>query len=168
MSALDPRRIPVSRALWTVAGLALLIEAAVGAKYASTLHGHTEQSRRRAEVVRAVRAEVLALTDISATTSDKQINQLLDGMTPHLKKEFSPQVDAFRQAMVQNNVHSKGKVVSVGLATTEPGRATAVVAAAAQVSNNRTQGDQDRSYRLRLTLKKVGRTWLVDSMEFVS
>ena len=131
------------------------------------LRADSQHRHERSQVVKAVRAEVLALTSISATTTDKQIGELLDGMTGHLRGEFASQADAFRQAMVQSKVQSRGRVVAVGLTSITARRASAVVAAVARVSNSGTAGEQERSYRLSLTLKKVGARWLVDDMEFV-
>lgn len=146
---------------------AIIGAVAFGAVQASTLHTESERRHDRAQALRAVRAEVLALTNISATTTDKQIDALLAGMTEHLKGEFAPQAGAFREEMVQSQVQSHGRIVAVGLTSINPRRATAIVAAVARVSNERTAEGQDRSYRLSLSLKKVDERWLVDSMDFV-
>jgi Mce-associated membrane protein len=168
MTSLGTGRTAGARA--AAAGLAatLLGGLSFGGAQGWRLHADAMHRHERSEVLQAVRAEVIALTNISATTTDKQIGHLLDGMTKHLKGEFAPQADAFRQAMVQSKVQSHGRVVAVGLTSISARHASAVVAAAARVSNSRTDGDQDRSYRLRLSLQKVGGRWLVDEMEFVS
>ncbi|MGY2876499.1 Mce-associated membrane protein [Marmoricola sp. URHA0025 HA25] len=156
-----PRTVAVALSIAVVAGLAF------GGVQLRRLDADSKHRHDRAQVLRAVRTEVVALTDISATTTDKQIHAFLDGMTSRLKDEFKPQADAFRQAMVQSNVQSRGRVVAVGLTEVSARRVTAVVAAAARVSNARTTKAQDRSYRLRLSLTKVGGRWLVDTIEFV-
>lgn len=166
-----PVRVSVrwrQRTAAAVLGAVLAGALAFGGVEVARLHGESSAEHERTLVLQAARAEVLALTDISATTTDKEIDALLAGMTKHLRSQFEPQADAFRQAMVQNKVRSHGRVVAVGLSTSGPRRASAVVAASARVSNSRTKGDQERSYRLRLSLQKVGSRWLVDSMEFVS
>jgi Mce-associated membrane protein len=166
-------RIRISTPARIRAGTAVLLTVlasalAFGGVQVSRLHRESIARHERTQVVQAARAEVLALTDISATTTNKEINALLAGMTKHLRSQFEPQAEAFRQAMVQNKVASHGRVVAIGLTTSGPRRASAVVAAAARVANSRTAGDQERSYRLKLGLLKVGSRWLVDSMEFVS
>ena len=165
-STTSERRNPRSVVIALILALTGLV--AFGGWQVSELHTASKQRHEGTEVIRAVRAEVLALTNISATTTDEQLKALLGGMTAHLKGEFAPQADAFRQAMVKNKVQSRGRVIAVGLTTISATRATAVVAAAARVSNARTDGDQDRNYRLSLSLKKVDRRWLVNTMEFVS
>jgi hypothetical protein len=147
--------------------VALVAALAFGAIQVARLRTDAEQRHQRAEVIRAVRAQVIALTDISASTTDAQIKELLAGMTKHLRGEFAPQADAFRQAMVTSKVRSRGRVIAVGVTTIGARRATAVVAAGARVANARTAGDQERSYRLGLTLRKIQGRWLVDSIEFV-
>lgn len=148
--------------------LALLGALAFGGVQVWRLRDDSRQQHERAEVIKAVHVEVLALTNISANTTDQQIEELLAGMTERLRGEFAPQADSFRQAMVKSKVQSHGRIVAVGLTTMSDRRATAVVAAAARVANVRTAGEQDRSYRLGLSLQKVDGRWLVDSMEFVS
>ena len=164
-------RITMNGTSRTRAATGVLLAALVGALafggvQVSRIHRESTARHERAQVLHAVRTEVLALTNISATTTDKQIDALLEGMTKHLRGEFAPQADAFRLAMVQNKVQSHGRIVSIGLTTSSAGHASAIVAAAARVSNTRTTGDQERSYRLSLRLQKVGARWLVDSMEF--
>lgn len=139
----------------------------VGVSLAVQRHYQSNDEHQKAQVLQAARAEVLALTDISATTTDKEIGVLLAGMTAHLKGQFAPQADAFRQAMITNKVQSHGRVVATGVTAISDRSATVIVAAAATVSNSRTSGTQDRSYRLKLGLEKVSGHWLVDSMEFV-
>ena len=168
MSAVRLPRVTARRSLAALVGLVVVGELSIAGLQLAKLHTDSEHSGERAQVVHAVRAEVLALTDIGATTTDKEIAGLLAGMTGHLKDQFSPQVDAFRQAMVQNKVHSRGRVIAVGVTSMSAGRASAVVAAAAQVSNSRTSGDEERIYRLELRLLKVGNRCLVDSLDFVS
>jgi Mce-associated membrane protein len=167
------RTSAISRTAGTRAAAAGLVAVLVGAlsfggAQVWRLHEASQHRHERSRVLEAVRAEVIALTNISATTTDKQIGHLLGGMTQHMKGQLASQADAFRQAMVQSKVQSRGSVVAVGLTSISARRASAVVAAAARVSNSRTAGDQDRSYRLRLTLRKVAGRWLVDEMEFVS
>lgn len=140
---------------------------AFGGIQISRLHGDLEARQERTQILRAVRTEVVALTNISATTTDKQLGVFLDGMTKRLKSEFAPQAGTLRNAMVKNKVQSRGRIVAIGLTASGAKRASAIVAAEARVSNARTKGDQERSYRLSLTLQKVGGRWLVDSMEFV-
>jgi len=148
--------------------LAIVGALAFGGLQVSELRTSSKQRHERAQVIQAVRAEVLALTNISSTTTDEQLEALLEGMTEHLKDEFAPQADAFREAMVKSKVQSRGRIIAVGLTTLSARSATAVVAASARVSNDQTDGDQDRNYRLSLSLKKVDRRWLVNTMEFVS
>jgi len=155
--------VPVAALVVAITGLV-----ALGGLQASRLSADSRQRHERAEVVHAVRVEVLALTSISAATTDEQMKAFLAGMTEHLRGEFAPEADSFRQTMVENKVQSHGRIIAVGLTDISAHRAAAVVAAAARVANVRTHGDQDRSYRLRLGLKKVGGRWLVDSLEFVS
>ena len=154
------------------ASLALVIAAMVAASvvFLVELGDFRDQSERedvRDEVLAVARTSVLALTDIDASTTDDQMDDLLGGMTESLVNEFKPQAGSFRKAMVANKVRTDGSIVAMGIASIDERSATVVVAATARIANARTRGTQDRSYRLSVGLKRVGDRWLVDSMEFV-
>lgn len=117
--------------------------------------------------VAAARAEVLALTSVSAKTTEDDIDRLLAGATSDFRDELERQTDAFRQALVSADVTSTGEVVSAGLSSLEDAKATVLVAASGTVANAKAKQPEPRNYRMRVDLQKVQDRWLVSGLEFV-
>jgi hypothetical protein len=118
--------------------------------------------------LKAARSEVLALTTLSATSSDADIARILRGATRSFRDQFEDQAKAFRSALVTSKVTSTGEIASAGLTRLKSDSAQVVVAATGTVSNKDTPQAKPRNYRLRVDLEKVGGRWLVSGMEFVA
>lgn len=117
--------------------------------------------------VAAARAEVLALTSVSATTSEADVHKLLDGATDAFRDEFEKEAGAFREALTSAKVTSTGEVVSAGLVDLDGSEATVLVAASGTVSNEQARTPEPRNYRMKVDLQKVDDSWLVSGLEFV-
>jgi Mce-associated membrane protein len=129
------------------------------------LHSHASQERAAAA---AAKTKVLALTTLSASSTDRDIARLLKGVTPSFRAQFQDQAQAFRQALISQKVESTGVVNSVGVSSLKGKRATVIVAAVGTVTNARSPKPQQRAYRLKLEMRRVGSAWLVNAMEFVA
>ncbi|TWG91557.1 Mce-associated membrane protein [Nocardioides sp. J9] len=120
------------------------------------------------EVVAAASAEVAGLVDISSSTSEADLDALLDGATAGFRTELEAQAEQLRKALVDNKVTATGEVVSAGVVELGEDRATVIVAAAGSVRNKSTKKAEPRNYRLRVELSEVDEKWLVSGLEFVS
>jgi Mce-associated membrane protein len=122
----------------------------------------------RQHAVLAARTEVLALTTVSAQSSQADIKRLLAGATPEFRDQFQQQAKAFVTALKEANVTSTGSIASAGIESMKAGTAVVLVAASGTVKNKNTDKPEPRNYRLRVTLQKSGGTWLVSGMDFVA
>jgi Mce-associated membrane protein len=162
-------RMGAVRISWATALLLVVLVAAVGFGANRALawrDAHDSDADGRA-AVSAAKAEVTALTSISARTSDADVRDLLEGATAEFRTELERQADRFREALTRARVTSTGKVVSAGLAELDDDKAVVLVAASGSVKNNRTRKAEPRSYRMRVDLRRVEGDWLVAGLEFV-
>lgn len=120
------------------------------------------------DAVAAATAEVEGLIEVSAATSKKDLDKLLDGATAEFRTELEGQADRLRSALSKNKVTATGKVISTGVVKLEDGRATVIVAAAGTVKNDKTAEAEPRNYRLRVDLRQDHDRWLVSGLEFVA
>jgi Mce-associated membrane protein len=157
------------RPLWQLIALGAVLIALVAGAVLSGLDWRRTRAAERDghDAVAAARAEVLALTTVSAATTEDDIDRLLAGATSGFRDELERQTDAFREALVSADVTSTGEVVSAGLTALEDGTATVLVAASGTVANAKAKQPEPRNYRMRVDLTKVRDRWLVSGLEFV-
>jgi len=127
-----------------------------------------QQSRNSRQAILAARMEVLALTTVSASSSQADIQRLLAGATPGFRAEFQQQAKDFKTALEQADVTSTGNIASAGIESLKGNSATVLVAATGTVKNKNTAKAEPRNYRLRVSLQKTDGRWLVSGMDFVA
>lgn len=156
----------------TLVSLALILAlgglVAFGVSRGLDVRADAAERSDRTAVVKAARAEILALTQVSATTSDSAIQELLSGATDDFQAQLQDQAEAFRSALSEAKVTSTGSVASAGVASLADGQAEVLVAATGSVKNDKTKTAQPRTYRFLVRLEEVGSRWLVSGLEFVA
>ena len=146
--------------------LAALVALAVVQVVAIDRQGERTDARR--DAVAVAQRSVTALTTVSAKSLDDDISRMMKDATPGFRSQFEKQAKAFREGVQQGKVSSKGSVTAAGVSSITERKAVVMVAADGTVSNAVSSGPQQRSYRLRVTLKRSGDHWLVSGMEFVA
>jgi Mce-associated membrane protein len=136
-------------------------------RYASA-KGADSVAADRQRTVLAARTEVLALTTVSAKSSQADIKRLLAGATPEFRDQFQQQAQAFVTALKEADVTSTGSIASAGIESMKGDTAVVLVAATGTVKNKNTDKAEPRNYRLRVTLNKSSGKWLVSGMDFVA
>jgi serine/threonine-protein kinase len=108
------------------------------------------------------------LTSVSAQSADRDIQRLLDGSTGEFHDSYAKQSSDFKKIVVASNVTSQGTVDSAGLDSINGSTAQVVVAATAKTTNNNGASQEPRKWRLALQVEKIGDTYKVSKVEFVS
>jgi len=127
----------------------------------------SDQGQRDA-AISAASAEVARLISVSATDSDAAIAELLAGATASFREDLQKQATQLQQALVANKVDADGTTVSAGIGRFVDDQATVFVAATGTVSNAGATAPQNRDYRVKVEMQKVGDRWLVAGLEFVA
>lgn len=159
------RRVSWRTGLVAVIAAALLVFA--GERALAWQHDR-QRVTDESDAAAAATAEVEGLIDVSVSTSEEDIDKLLDGATAGFRDELENQADGLRKALTENEVTATGEVVSTGVVKLEDGRATVIVAATGTVENKQTAEAEPRNYRLRVDLQQEDERWLVSGLEFVS
>ncbi|WP_156393629.1 hypothetical protein [Nocardioides sp. Root140] len=130
----------------------------------------TEREVRAGEddAIAAATAEVEGLINISSSTTDNELEKLMDGASANFRTEFEEQADRLLKELKRNKVRSTGEVVSAGVVSFDDDKATVLVAAKGSVQNKKAKKAEPRNYRLRVDLDHTDGDWLVSGLEFVA
>lgn len=126
------------------------------------------RAQEYSDISSAARVETLAFLAIDHTRMDVLTARVLAGATGDFKKQYQASLKALKDAAISQQSVSKGHVDQIGLSDVGPDTATAFVAAGSKVQNTGTKGlVEDRSWRIKLSMAKVGSHWQVSQLEFV-
>jgi Mce-associated membrane protein len=157
---------------WLTALVVLLfLVALLGGALVWRTHGDRADARttqeRYGEVLTAADREVTAFVNLRYD-DPATLDAVAAGATGAFRDRYlrsSPQV---ARVLQRHRSVSTGHVVWSGVSAVSPQRATAVAATTGTVSNDRSQGrPQQRDFRFRVTLKRVGEHWLTTNLQFV-
>lgn len=165
----------MTRALNVVLGLIVVVLvvwlgafAVHGSVAAPGLTPAEELSEELSNIRQAARAEAVAFLTLDYRRMDEVTDRVLAGATGAFKKQYKSSVKALTQAAVSQDSLAKGYVKEIGVGTVDSDSATAFVSAGSKVKNKGTKGKvEDRIWRMRFNMTKVGDRWLVSQLEFV-
>jgi len=160
----------LGRVSWPAALVAVVVVAllVVAGERALAWQGERQRVDDEKAAAAAATAEVEGLIEVSGSTSEADVEKLLDGATAGFRDELEKHADRLRTALTKNKVTATGEVVATAVVKLEDGRATAIVAAVGTVENKQTAAAEPRYYRLRVDLQHDGDRWLVSGLEFVA
>lgn len=152
----------------TVFGLAVVVAmAAVGGWLGFRVHQSQQAQNLRNQFLQVARQGALNLTTIDWQHADADVNRILDGATGDFHEDFVKRSQPFIEAVKQSKAKTVGTVVEAGLVSETPDTAQALVAVAVQTSNAAVPDQAQRSWRLRIDVRKVGEQVKVSNVEFV-
>lgn len=165
----------MTRALNVVLGLIVVV--LVGWLGAFAVHGSVaapgltpaeERAQELTDLRQAARAEAVAFLTIDYRKMDQVTDRVLAGATGAFKKQYKSSLKVLKQAAVSQDSSAKGYVKEIGVGTFDSDSATVFVSAGSKVKNKGTKGKlEDRTWRIRFNMTKVGDRWLVSQLEFV-
>jgi len=165
----------VTRALNVVLGL--IVVALVLWLGAFAVHGSVaapgrtpaeEREHELTELRQAARAETVAFLTIDYRHMDRVTDRVLAGATGTFKKQYKSSVKVLKQTAVSQDSTAKGYVKEIGVGTFDSDSGTVFISAGSKVKNKGTKGKvEDRTWRIRFDMTKVGDRWLVSQLEFV-
>jgi Mce-associated membrane protein len=148
--------------------LTIVALAVFGAQRLWTWRDEIDAGNERDAAVAAASSEVTKLISVSAQDSDAAFRELLAGATASFRADLEKQAEQLQKALAANKVVAKGTVVSAGVGRSTDTQATVFVAATGTVTNAGTAAPQNRDYRVKVEMRKVGERWLVAGLEFVA
>ncbi|MDT7679592.1 MAG: Mce-associated rane protein [Pseudonocardiales bacterium] len=163
-----PRVLRQRRALLLGALLLALITAiTIGVLQLKQYQDNSRGAALRASAVQVATQVVTHLTSVTSKTVTADMNRLLGETAGAFRDQFTQQEKLYSKLLNDSQVSSTGAVVQAGVESIQPGKATVLIAAVAEVRNNAATDGQHRVYRMRVSLERDGDRWLASNMELV-
>lgn len=127
-----------------------------------------ERAQQYSDIRRTARDATAAFLTIDHTRMDAVTQRVLDVATGDFEKQYKSSLESLKESAETQESFADGSVAEVGLSEVDADSATAFVAAGSTVRNKSTDGkEEERSWRIKLTMVKEGDRWLVSQLEFV-
>ena len=159
---------PTPRLLWALTAVLLLAAVAV----AATLGRSAWQAQRVADArdtaLAAGRQIAVNFVTMNASTFDADTKRVLDESTGSFQKEYAATLAQLKPVVTANKTVSTVEKAEASLVSGDDDSARVIVGVVAPTTNASTPKAEKKTYRLRLDLVKVGDSWKVSSLDFVS
>ncbi|WP_245848757.1 Mce protein [Mycobacterium palustre] len=130
-----------------------------------------EQSHRRIEArtlfLQVGRQGALNLTTIDFRTAETDVQRIIDASTGTFQDDFRSRSKAFIETVRQAQSVTQGSVGEAGIESVDGDRAQVLVAVTVKTQNVAAPTQKPRSWRMRITVQKVGDGAKVSNVEFV-
>lgn len=128
----------------------------------------SQQEQHKLELyLQVARQGALNLTTIDFEHADSDIQRILDSATGQFHDEFAQRAAPFVDVVKKAQSKSVGTVTEAGLESVTDDEAQAIVAVTVNTSNAGAPEQQPRSWRMRLTVQKIGEDVKVANVGFV-
>ena len=165
-SAADHRRARYRPTL--VVGLAIMLTlGSLAGSLGWQMRAVHHKAERDAAFVQAARQGALNLTTIDWRNAESNVQRILDSATGAFYEDFSKRSGPFIEAVKQAQSTSEGTVVAAGMQSETGDEAEVLVAVNVDVSNVGAAEQRPRSWRIRMTVRDVGKDVKVTNVEFV-
>lgn len=147
-----------------------LIAGGVGASLwmYSTHRDHVAAENRRAAYVQAASQAVVNMTSIDFEHAEADVQRVLDAATGEFRDDFDKRGPAFVEVIRKSRVATDGKIGLAGVERVGPdGSMVVLVASNSTVSNAAGAQNEDRAWRLRVTVVPVDGDLKISKVEFV-
>ncbi|WP_123026551.1 mammalian cell entry protein [Mycolicibacterium stellerae] len=121
----------------------------------------------RAAFLQAARQGAVNLTTIDWQHADADVQRILDTATGSFYDDFSKRSGPFIDVVKQSQSTSTGTVLSSGVQSASADTAQVLVAVKVNITNAVAPQQPPRSWRMQLTVKKMGDAVKVSDVEFV-
>lgn len=128
----------------------------------------SRQANQQGELfLQVARQGAINLTTIDFTEADTAIQRILNSATGTFYDDFSQRSQPFVDVVKQAQSKSVGTVTAAGLESDSADQARTLVAVTVKTSNAGAAEQPPRSWRMRISVQKVGDQVKVSNVEFV-
>jgi Mce-associated membrane protein len=150
------------------AGLAMLLAVGGLAGWLGVrAHQAGQVKQRNDSFLQVARQEAVNLTTIDYQDADADVQRILDSATGTFYDDFSQRSAPFVQVVKQTQSKTEGSVTESGLESVTGDQAQAIVAVNVNASNPAAGQQPPRTWRMRLTLRKMGQDIKVSNVGFI-
>jgi len=159
---MTPQRLAISIGLAAL----LLVGMLVGWLGFRLYQGHTE-AEQHALFVQVARQGAVNLTTIDWNEADSDVRRILDSATGPFHDDFAQRAQPFVDVLKQSHSTTEGTVTASGLESASENEAQVMVSVSVKTSSAAAPQQDPRSWRMRITVQKVGGEVKVSKVEFV-
>jgi Mce-associated membrane protein len=159
---MTPQRLAISIGLAAL----LLLGMLVGWLGFRVYQGHTE-AELHALFVQVARQGAVNLTTIDWNRADSDVRRILDSATGPFHDDFAQRSEPFVDVVKQSHSTTEGTVTASGLESASENGAQVMVSVSVKTSSTAVPQQDPRSWRMRITVQKVGGDVKVSKVEFV-
>ena len=163
-------RAPVlarSRLLWGLASLLVLAAVAAGATVGRTAWLAHRASDARSAALAAGRQIAVDFVTMRAASFDTDTRRVLDAATGTFRTEYAAALKQLKPVVTANRSVSTVERAEAAVVSADDDSARVIVGIVAPTSNTATPKPENKTYRLRLDLVRVGDAWKVSTLDFV-
>jgi Mce-associated membrane protein len=161
------KRMPPVR-LATVLGLVTVVSlGALAGWFGFRMYQSHQAQEQRELLVQVARQGALNLTTIDWQHADADIQRILDSATGTFYDDFSNRSKPFIDVVKTAQSKSVGTITEAGLESQSGNEAQVLVAVSVKTSNLGAAEQDQRHWRMRITVQKVGNDTKVSKVEFV-
>lgn len=159
---------PTPRLLWTVTAVLLLAAVAVSATLGRSAWRAQRTADARDTALAAGRQIAVNFVTMNAATFDADTKRVLAESTGSFQKEYAATLAQLKPVVTANKTVSTVERAEASLVSGDDDSARVIVGVVAPTTNASTPKAEKKTYRLRLDLVKVGDSWKVSTLDFVS
>ena len=145
---------------------AVLLASVVGWLGYQSYHAR-QAAERRAEFLQVGRQGAVNLTTIDWEHADADVQRILGAAIGTFYDDFSQRAQPFVDVVRKTQSTSVGTITAAGLESSTATDAQVLVAVSVETTNTASPQQEQRGWRMRLTVQKIGNDMKVSRVEFV-
>jgi Mce-associated membrane protein len=162
-------RLPSPLVLAFVAGLVTIVALGALTGWLGYRAHQSQQVKTERELyLRIADAAVVDITSIDYRHADADVKRILDSAMGQFHDEFAKGAQPFVDIVTKEKSSSQGTVMAAGLESVAPGEAQAIVAVSVTTSVADKPAGPPRSWRMRITVQKLGDDFKISAVRFVT
>ncbi|MEB4207917.1 hypothetical protein [Mycobacterium sp. 94-17] len=161
-------RLPSWSVAWKAAVIALICAFVAASGYMVwNRHEVTEHNQRVANFVAGARQGVVNMTSLDFNKAKEDVQRVIDSSTGQFRDDFQQRAKDFTTVVEQSKVVTQGTVNAAALQSIDGNSALVLVAATSRITNAAGAKDEQRNWRLKVTVTEDGGQYKMSKLEFV-
>lgn len=161
-------RLPSWSVAWKAAVVVLICVFVAASGYMMWhRHERSERDQRIANFVAGARQGVVNVTSLDFNKAKEDVQRVIDSSTGQFRDDFQQRAKDFTTVVEQSKVVTQGTVNAAAVQSVDGNSALVLVAATSRITNAAGAKDEQRNWRLKVTVTDDGGQYKVSKLEFV-
>ena len=129
---------------------------------------HSAEQDDRIAFVQAAKQGVVNMTSIDFNNARRDVQRVIDGSTGEFRKDFEGRSASFVDVVTKSKVSTEGEIQNAGIEkVNSDGSAVVLIASTSKVNNEAGAQNEQRAWRLRVTVMPSEGQLKMSKVEFV-